>query len=116
MATSPVERARHIKDSIAIIRDGLGGNSLDEASANRMMWGGYERQLMIISEASRHLPDEWKVAYGRGTDWRQIADAGNALRHAYHHMNVAALWSIYENDLDPLEAAIDAMLAAHGAK
>jgi uncharacterized protein with HEPN domain len=113
MAPSPIERARHIKVSIEVIRGGLKGKSLDEVAGDRMLWGGYERQLMVISEASRHLPDVWKTAYGAEIDWRQIADAGNALRHAYHRMNVATLWSIYENDLDPLEAAVDAMLAAH---
>jgi hypothetical protein len=29
---------------------------------------------------------------------------------------MAVLWSVYLNDLDPLEAAIDAMLAAHAPK
>lgn len=41
------------------------------------------------------------------------ADLGNHLRHAYHRTDIGALWSIYEDDLDPLEAAVDAMLAAH---
>ena len=40
---------------------------------------------------------------------------GNLLRHVYHHASVPILWAIYTNDLDPLEAAIDAMLAAHAS-
>ena len=31
-------------------------------------------------------------------------------------VELPTLWAIYENDLDPLEAAIDAMLAAHAPK
>jgi uncharacterized protein with HEPN domain len=43
-----------------------------------------------------------------------VANLGNVLRHAYEQVNVDVLWSIYTDDLDPLEAAIDAILAAHG--
>ena len=30
-------------------------------------------------------------------------------------VDISVLWSVYSSDLDPLEAAIDAMLAAHSA-
>lgn len=42
-----------------------------------------------------------------------MGDLGNVLRHAYHRTDVRALWSVYEDDLDPLEAAVDDMLAVH---
>jgi len=67
-----------------------------------------------VSEASRNIPDKWKNELGEGIPWRQIAGLGNLLRHAYDQVNAEVFWQIYENDLDPLEAAIDAMLAAHG--
>lgn len=45
--------------------------------------------------------------------WRDIANFGNVLRHAYDGVDVEVLWSVNENDLAPLEQAIDAMLVAH---
>lgn len=106
-------RVRHIKDSIGVIKGGLSGKTLSAVHADRLMWSGFERQLEVISEASRAVPAEWKSAFGPDIDWHGIANLGNLLRHAYHRANVITLWAIYENDLDPLEAAIDAMLAAH---
>ena len=53
-----------------------------------------------------------KQELGAGIPWRNVANTGNILRHAYHREEFEAIWAIYTDDLDPLEAAIDAMLAA----
>ena len=45
-----------------------------------------------------------------------VAAFGNILRHEYDQLDLNILWDVYERDLDPLEAAIDAMLAAHAPK
>ena len=71
--------------------------------------------MLVISEAARNIPDEWKRSFGPSIDWRGVEDLGNRLRHVYQHTSMTILWSIYEHDLDPLEAAIDRMIAAHGA-
>ena len=78
--------------------------------ADAVTRAAFERFLEILSEASRSVPDEWKAEFGPKIPWRSIADLGNALRHAYHRTDTRLLWSVYEDDLGPLEAAIDAML------
>lgn len=40
-----------------------------------------QRAIEIISEASRHIPEETKARHAT-TPWRRIADIGNTLRHA----------------------------------
>ena len=107
-------RAGHVKDCIVGIRSILEGKTFEEARAETVVWLAFERYLQILSEASRHIPASWKTQFGRDLPWQNIADLGNVLRHAYDRANAAVYWSIHENDLDPLEAAIDAMLAAHG--
>ncbi|MEJ2625198.1 MAG: DUF86 domain-containing protein [Pseudolabrys sp.] len=69
-----------------------------------------ERFLEILSEASRHIPEEWKTEF---TDipWRQVADLGNFIRHAYYKIDLEILWSIYENDLHSLELVAEKMIA-----
>lgn len=42
--------------------------------------------------------------------WRQIADMGNHLRHAYHRSDPEILWNVYLHDLDALEAACTNLL------
>jgi len=95
------------------IHDLLGDREFDQLYDDVMRRAAFERFLEILSEASRSVPDEWKREFGPTLPWRQIADLGNALRHAYHRTDTKLLWSIYQNELEPLEKAIDAMLAAH---
>ena len=111
--SDPHDRLEHIKIAIGTRRSGLMGKSIGEATADPLLWGGVERQLEIISEASRKIPDEWKLAYGADIDWRGIRDIGNNLRHVYQHVNVETIWNICQKNLDPLEAAIDRMIAAN---
>lgn len=115
MATGPVDRLHHIKDAIAAARAGVGGLTIETVEANSFLSGGLSYQLLVIGEAARNIPTEWKQALGPSINWRGVEDLGNHLRHAYHHTSIAVLWAIYQNDLGPLEAAIDRMIAAHGS-
>ena len=108
-----IDRARHVKQTIVILREELRGRTIDNLVADRLDWAGYRYLLQTISEAARHIPPDWQLAHGPEIDWRQIRDLGNALRHGYHSLDAQRLWSIYEHDLDPLEAAIDRMIAAY---
>jgi uncharacterized protein with HEPN domain len=114
-ARRPITRAEDVKDAIEQTRLLLAGRTMDEARSDRVVWAAFERFLEIVSEASRHIPDDWKRDQSE-IPWRQVADLGNRLRHVYRDVNPQALWLIYERDLDPLEAAIDAMIAAHAPK
>ena len=62
---------------------------------DRILRAGYERFLEILSEASRHVPYEIKQDRGE-IEWADIAAIGNHLRHAYHKVDVALIWKIYE--------------------
>ena len=64
-----------------------------------------ERGLEIISEASRHLPAAYKEREP-GISWRDIADLGNILRHAYRKVNTERLWKICQQHLGPLREAV----------
>ncbi len=114
MPTTAIERVAHVKDAISGVREVLDGMSFDEAESSRVVWPAFQRYLEILSEASRHIPAAWKAEHGSDVPWQQIAHLGDRLRHAYQRVEAPILWAIYLNDLDPLEAAIDRMLAAHG--
>jgi uncharacterized protein with HEPN domain len=113
MAQLPIERATHVKETIGTLRGELGTRPLDSLVAEPLELAGFKYLLLVISEAAGKLPAEWKQSYGPDIDWRRIADLGNILRHAYDSVNVETLWQIFHEDLDPLEAAIDAMIAAN---
>ena len=105
-------RLEDIKTCIGYIRETLAGKSLADLENEWSTRFTFERCLEVISEASRHIPDGLKASHGATISWQHVAALGNVLRHAYHRSNVPTLWSIYEDDLDTLEAAVDAMLAA----
>ena len=71
------------------------GKTLNDLEADRFVRAAFERFIEIISEASRHVPLEMKNSRPE-VPWRQIADIGNHLRHAYTSISAAVLWDIYE--------------------
>ena len=78
--------------------------------ADRVYWRLSDMKAAICdSEASRHVPVEWKNEFPQ-IPWRRIADLGNHVRHAYHALDLGILWSIYEHDLDAIEAVIDILV------
>lgn len=105
---NPARRTAHrfidILEAIGDIRHILDGRTLEQLRADRLRRPAVERCFEIISEASRHVPDEVKSASGE-IPWKKVAGLGNILRHAYQDTNPAILWDIYENHLSDLEQA-----------
>lgn len=106
-------RAQDIKQAISNIREVLSGISYEQMRNNILIRAAFERFVEIISEASRKVPPEWRETYGHDIAWHKISAIGNILRHAYRDVDHTTLWEIYTDHLDQLEAAIDAMIAAH---
>ena len=73
-----------------------------------------QRAIEIISEATRRLPDELKMARPE-IDWRSVAGIGNVLRHEYHTISDKIIWDVVQSDLPLLKAAIEAMAASEGS-
>jgi uncharacterized protein with HEPN domain len=102
-------RLTDMKAAIKDIRKLLESNNIGVLSRDRAIRAAYERFLEILSEASRHIPKEWTDEFPQ-IPWRQVADLGNFIRHAYHKIDLEILWSIYENDLDAIEDAVDQLI------
>ncbi|MBW4092853.1 MAG: DUF86 domain-containing protein [Proteobacteria bacterium] len=97
--------ADHILDAIANIEADIAGHDFDSFRADRRTRQLAERNLEIISEASRRLPEEMKDVE-RGIPWAAIAGIGNMLRHDYHRSHPTVLWETCKKDLGPLKAAV----------
>jgi len=57
------DRLRHILGTIAQIRTYVAGKSFEEYCSDDMRRHAVERCLEIISEASRHIPREFKKPF-----------------------------------------------------
>jgi uncharacterized protein with HEPN domain len=112
MVRRAVFRLRDVKQSIVETRSLLADKSLDQVQSDAVTLAAFERFLERMSEAVRHIPEEWKAAQPK-IPWRRIADLGNQIRHAYFRIQPDVLWAIYANDLDTFEQAIDLLLVEH---
>jgi uncharacterized protein with HEPN domain len=100
------DRIGHIAAAIANIQHILAGQTRDSFANNLVIRLAVERLLEVISEASRFIPSDLK-AKEPGVNWRGLADLGNWLRHAYHRTDADLLWTMVEDDLEPLKNFVE---------
>jgi len=63
------------------------------------------RQLEIIGEAAKNIPDSFREKYPR-IAWKDIAGVRDILSHAYFGVNLDRVWKIIETDLPKLKKEI----------
>lgn len=91
-----------ILDAIQQIRSYVEG--LDERAfgLDRKTQDAVIRNLEIIGEAARHLPEEIQKI-SPDIDWRKIKALRNILIHEYFGINLPIVWDVVQNKLGPLE-------------
>jgi uncharacterized protein with HEPN domain len=86
---------------------------LDRAAftADPMRYDAKLRNLELIGEAATHVPDSVRSMTADGP-WRMMVAARNQLIRGYLGIDDDTLWSIVNDDLVPLRAALTRLLAA----
>jgi uncharacterized protein with HEPN domain len=107
---SVAPRLADIVEAIEHIRSVLAGIALNDFAADWQKRWLVERGLEIISEASRHLPDEMKSRHSE-IPWQKVAGIGNVLRHNYERVAPDLLWKLAQDDLLGLDRACREELA-----
>jgi uncharacterized protein with HEPN domain len=110
MARSLIPRLTDIVEAIERIRAVLRDIPLDVFDADWQRQWLVERGVEIISEASRHLPDEMKARHPE-IPWQKVAGIGNVLRHNYGRIAAPVIWKLARTDLPALEKVCRAELA-----
>ena len=106
MPKTPDYYIEDMRRAIGHIEVDIAGLDADAFAADRRARQLVERNLEIISEASRRLPDELKAGVPE-IPWQEIAGIGNILRHDYHDSRPDILWNTCKVDLPPLKAVLD---------
>jgi uncharacterized protein with HEPN domain len=101
----------HMLEAIANIEADTAGYDFDRFRKERRIRQLVERNLEIISEASRRLPQDSKDSEPL-IPWRAIAGIGNVIRHDYHDTYPTVLWETRAKDLQPLKQALSRIRAA----
>jgi uncharacterized protein with HEPN domain len=93
IARSLIPRLADIIEAIERINVILADVSLDAFENDWQRQWLVERGVEIISEASRHLPDDLK-ARNAESPWQKVAGIGNVLRHNYESIAAPVLWKL----------------------
>jgi uncharacterized protein with HEPN domain len=104
--------AARLDDILAAIREietFVAGKAFDDYMADAMLRRAVERDVEIISEASRYIPEGLKARHPT-IPWRKVAGVGNVLRHGYKLIDDHETWDIVTHDLAPLKATVESML------
>ena len=94
---SQAARLEDIAEAVAKVERFLTGKTFEYFSNDALTHDAVVRNLEIISEASRHFAAETK-SRAPEVPWRNVADIGNWLRHAYHRTDADLLWIMIEDD------------------
>ena len=69
---------------------------------------GVARNLEIIGEAARQLPEEFRRNHAE-VPWTQIAGLRNRIVHDYFGLDLEIIWEIIQHDLPELEKRVHAL-------
>ena len=89
----PRLHADDVLQAIANIEADTVGLDFEKFAADRRVRQLVERNLEILSEASRRIPDHLK-ATEPDVPWREVAGIGNVLRHDYGEVRPDILWGV----------------------
>jgi len=97
-------------DSCEHILSYVAGMTLDEFVADRKTIDAVARNLEIIGEAAKNIPEEI-LAERPEVPWKQVRRFRDKIAHHYFDLNLERVWNIIETDLETLETAVRYLLA-----
>jgi uncharacterized protein with HEPN domain len=100
--------AREAANAIAAM---TAGKSFEDFNRDIMLRSAVERQFEIAGEALRRLAQRDAPLAARVPDLPRIVAFRNILIHGYALIDRARVWSVVQNDLPALRAALDGLLA-----
>ena len=87
------------------------GMDQEEFIANDMAFDAVMRNLEIIGEAMRHIPEEVRLRHSE-VPWRTIVAFRNIVIHEYFGIDEDIVWDVIENKIPELLKQIEGVIAA----
>lgn len=89
--------------------DGLEQATFEQSGLN---YDATVRNLELVGEAARHVPDEIRTKYSN-IAWRQMVATRNQLIHGYLGIDNDILWNIIKQDIPALIPELEALKAQY---
>lgn len=99
----------HIRDCLARIKS-YTANGKDSFYDQIVIQDAVMRNLEVMCESIKKLPDEWKSSEP-DIPWHRIVGFRNKLAHDYFDIDLDVVWDIVENYLPDLEIAVEKISA-----
>ena len=90
------------------------GLDREEFLSRRLVYDATLRNLELLGEAARHVPDEAR-ALAPAIPWRRIVGVRNVLIHGYLGIDDDIIWDIVRNEIEKLLVALEKLEAENPA-
>lgn len=91
-----------ILESIEKIEQYTDGIGFDDFAVNSMVMDAVIRNIEIIGEASKNIPETVKVKYP-DVPWQKLGGIRNRIVHEYFGVDINIIWFIVSNELSQLK-------------
>ena len=96
-------------ESIRRIRRYIDGMDYDGFLADERTCDAVTRNVEIIGEASKQMPEDFKEAHPE-LPWAQMAGMRNRIVHDYAGVDLAIVWEVARNALPRLQQQLEALV------
>ena len=101
-----------IQESCAKVLHYTMGMSFEQFKQDDKTYDAVMRNLEIIGEAAKRLPDEVR-AMMPDIEWNKATGLRNIVAHAYFGINDTIVWDVVQNKIPPMKAVVDRYLQRH---
>jgi len=99
----------HIIEAINRINKYTKGLSKDEFLKNNLVKDATVRNIEIIGEAVKNLPDDFKKKH-KEIPWKDIAGMRDRIAHFYFGIDYGLVWDTIEKDIPELKKKIQKLI------
>jgi uncharacterized protein with HEPN domain len=102
-------RIEDMLDAIAKIMRYTDGMTLSEFEGDEKTIDAVTRNLAVIGEAARHIPDDVKRREPQ-IPWLEISGMRNFVIHQYADVSLLTIWNTVQRNLPPLVPLLQSLL------
>lgn len=104
-------RLEDILEAVTSIQEFTRDMTLESFKTDKRTVDAVVRNVEVIGEAARHLPQEIERRYP-DIPWSRVRAMRNVMAHEYFGISTTIMWQTIQDDLPALKATVQRMLAA----